>query len=634
MKHFLSFAIAILILQCVVYSQKGYPYISHYTFNEAIDNENYDIVQDNNHNILIANRKGILTFDSRKWDLLPLPYFPVVLAKSPVDGTIFAGCRNGFGILEQDETGKYNYILLSDTLFTGDISEIEFTSGSDFFIGRNKIFYSSINSDNINTWEFPFENEVNGSFVFQDEFYFMINTKGLYKAEEDTFKLIQNDRFATNSKLVFAVTTDDNEIFLATDNNKLQLFNGSTFTEVIINDAEYLNASVITDGVYLGDHKVAIGSLMGGVVIFDYKTGITSSILNYKTGLPDDEIFCLGTDSNRGIWLCHTFGVSRIDNFLNVINLTWYPGLNGNITNVAHFNRQLYVGTSDGLYALEEKREYSEKLVYTKTKTSPPVQLEKPQPEPAVKASSANEVTKVSESETLTKKEQRKKRRESKTEAVSQNETIQQSSIFDKIINKVENPTRIFQKKPEDENFRLTKRKVYSLQAISHSYAKIEGVAGKCNEIIAIKDHLLVSTNNGLYDIRDKKALPVLPNTYINFINTGLNEKYLFAGSEKSLFVFEFVANRWELIRELDAMNYPVYSALMILPGELWLGSDNSVHKLILDENFYEESDESFPINTQFPDKVIIRSINDQPYFFLSSGIFTLKNNAIESITT
>jgi hypothetical protein len=160
------FVFIFFALQSNIYAQKGYPYISPFSFDEAINNDNFDLVQDNNQNILIANRKGILTFDSRNWDLLPLTFFPVVLTKSIVDGTIYVGCRNGFGYLKQDDNGKYNYELLSDTLFTGEISAIKLTANREFFTARNRIYYSDVDRKKLKYWEFPYEYDVSGCFIF------------------------------------------------------------------------------------------------------------------------------------------------------------------------------------------------------------------------------------------------------------------------------------------------------------------------------------------------------------------------------------------------------------------------------------------------------------------------------------
>lgn len=625
----------LLAWQFTAVAQKGYPFVSPFSFGEAIDNDNFDLLQDNNQNILIANRKGILTFDSRKWDLLPLPYYPVVLKKSTPEGIIYIGCRNGFGSLELDATGKYSYKLLSDTIFTGEISNIQITDDMNYFLARNRIYFSSDENENLRYWEFPYEYYVNGGFTFKNEFYFTIYNKGLYKAEADTFKQIPDNLISSLSRLVFSFETENKDLLVGNDENKLFLFNVSGFIPVFLQDSEYLNAGIITDGANLGNSKIAIGTVMGGVLICDYKTGATYSILNSKTGLPDDEIYCLGTDNNLGLWLCHSFGVSRVDNSINVANLTWYEGLKGNLTNSEYFNDQLYVGTSEGLYILQEKRQYSEKVVYEKSKAVLIKRAEAAAPvgQPEIAAKDPQNV--ASEPVVvLSKKDQRKKRREDKNvaDAEIKVQTTNQKSLIDKIFNTNSNPTRIQERLPDSPEVQMIRKKIYSLQSISHSFEKVPGVEGKCTEIMAFSNHLLVSSYYGLYDIRNNQTIEILPDTPISFLNKGIGDTIIFAGNEKSLFILLLRGNHWEVVREFDALNYPVYSACMTSPTELWLGSDNSVHKIALDQFYFTDSDSVIPVTTKFSDKVIIRSISNQLYFFLSSGIFILENNEIKPV--
>ncbi len=630
--------IALLICHPDSFGQKGYPFISPYSFERSIDNDNYDLIQDNNHSLLIANRKGILSFDSRKWDLLPMPYFPVTIVKSRYDGTIYTGCRNGFGIVELDVTGKYVYRLLSDTLFTGEINTIQVIPDRDFFISRNTIYSTGNDHKNIKKWNFPYEFKVSGSFVFRDEFYFMIYNKGLYKAQDDTFKSVLTDRLSTRTEIVFATETDSKEILIGNNENELFLFNGLSFSPVNIKDSEYLKASIITDGVYLGGEKIAIASMLGGVIIIDYKTGLTSSIINYKSGLPDDEIFCLGTDNDGGLWVCHSYGVSRIDNNLSVSNFTWYPGLNGNLTNSLWFNGQLYVGTSDGLYVLQEKREYSEKFIpvvnskVVLTDESPVA--EQNTEVPVLTSGITAQESPPATVEPPAKKGIFKKLKEAITGEKKDSPVIQPQHpvILNKISKKAEKQDILKERKSVINE--VSRKKVYSLQSISHSYQKIPAVTGKCTEILAVKDHLLVATNNGLFDIRKNLVIPVLPNTYISFITSAPANNLLFAGTENSFFILSLDENRWEVIREFDALDYPVYSACMTSPDELWLGSDNSVHRISLDSDYYIEGDETYAIPTKFSDKVILRNFNNEIHFFLSSGIYRMVNNEIQAIKT
>ncbi len=76
--------------------------------------------------------------------------------------------------------------------------------------------------------------------------------------------------------------------------------------------------------------------------------------------LPDDEIFALGIDNNHGLWLSHQYGLTRADLSLPVENFSIYPGLKGNLITSLWHNNELYVATSEGVYYLNEVKNYSQ----------------------------------------------------------------------------------------------------------------------------------------------------------------------------------------------------------------------------------------------------------------------------------
>ena len=98
-------------------------------------------------------------------------------------------------------------------------------------------------------------------------------------------------------------------------------------------------------------------------MIFDKETGKTKNIINYQTGLPDDEIYSMAKDSENGLWLSHSKGISRVDFNFPVKNYSTYPGLEGNINSIIGNFPDVYVATSEGLFYLSEVKEYEVKEV-------------------------------------------------------------------------------------------------------------------------------------------------------------------------------------------------------------------------------------------------------------------------------
>ena len=105
-----------------LHSQTGYPFMSHFSFNEDIDYDNFDFTQDNYRNILIANRRGIVIFDSRNWQLIPVSEFPTAIINDPQTEKVFVGTKQGFGFAMRNNKGNFEYypIVSADSTFETD----------------------------------------------------------------------------------------------------------------------------------------------------------------------------------------------------------------------------------------------------------------------------------------------------------------------------------------------------------------------------------------------------------------------------------------------------------------------------------------------------------------------------------
>ncbi len=181
--------------------------------------------------------------------------------------------------------------------------------------------------------------------------------------------------------------------------------------------------------------------------------------------------------------------------------------------------------------------------------------------------------------------------------------------------------------KPDTQDIRTLKKKIYELQSINHSYVAVPGIKGRCTELRVINGHLVAGTNNGLFEISENRSIVLLPNKYIQFISTALQNTIIFAGTGESLFVLKHLDGKWEVIREFDALGFTMYSACMTDPNTLWIGSDNSVYKLSVDRDFLIDDILRINVNTQFSDIANVKLINDSIYIFLSSGIYKIDNN-------
>jgi hypothetical protein len=76
--------------------------------------QNWDIKQDNNGIIYIANNEGLLSFDGKYWNLYPLPNKTIVRSvEIGPDDKIYAGGQDEIGYFTPSSNGKLAYTSLT-----------------------------------------------------------------------------------------------------------------------------------------------------------------------------------------------------------------------------------------------------------------------------------------------------------------------------------------------------------------------------------------------------------------------------------------------------------------------------------------------------------------------------------------
>ena len=94
------------------------------------------------------------------------------------------------------------------------------------------------------------------------------------------------------------------------------------------------------------------------------RSGKTEQIVNYESGLPDNEISSIYLDKSGGFWAVHPYGFSVISPGLPHRSFNHYQGLEGSLISVLSYQNQLFVGTTLGVYRLTERRKVKKTVVH------------------------------------------------------------------------------------------------------------------------------------------------------------------------------------------------------------------------------------------------------------------------------
>ncbi|MBK7649689.1 MAG: hypothetical protein IPJ20_01600 [Flammeovirgaceae bacterium] len=99
------------------------------------------------------------------------------------------------------------------------------------------------------------------------------------------------------------------------------------------------------------------------------QTGATVQIVDYLSGLPDNEVYALMTDRRQGVWVAHEYGFTRIAPNIPFRSFNHFTGLAGNLLCAQSYQGKVFVGTTLGLFQLTEDIPVPKVIPAKKTKS-------------------------------------------------------------------------------------------------------------------------------------------------------------------------------------------------------------------------------------------------------------------------
>ena len=323
-------------------------------------------------------------------------------------------------------------------------------------------------------------------FITPKNTFINVMSKGLYRLEADTLFPIVTGYMLENKEVLFSFHITKSLVLLGLSDGSLSLFDGIKFYDYQIKDEGYLRQNILSEGISVSDSLYAFASLNGGAVVVGKTSGKLAYTINYENGLPDDEVFALGSDNKGGLWLSHPAGLSRADLLLPLCNFSIYPGLKGNLITSVWHNNELFVATSDGVFYLTEIKNYKTYEVLVKNEQISPIRnspsmVQTPSVQNHPETIEAPEVKKTKQ--TLLSRIFGKKPVEKPA--------VQSSSP---IINQ---PEQSLPSLRQDNIAKYVKKTFSKLKSVNYEFKKIEGLDEKCKQLVPTPFGILASTNNG-----------------------------------------------------------------------------------------------------------------------------------------
>lgn len=584
----LSLLFLYLIFSATVFAQQGNYFLSNFSPDtDLADNVCFDIAQDNRGVFYFATQAGILQYDGRSWDVIRTngAAYAIELAEN---GELYVAGPKGFGKIAPDANGLDSFQLLYDKPGAEYIFQIATVKDKVYFLNEKNLFVYSITTDSTTTFSYsPVTGTFSGLTEIFGSVYISTESQGIFR---ETKNQLTKSRLALpdSSQIVFSAKfettyllgTSDNRLFVYTDKMRLK--------ELVLKDPAYANAGVIVNATWVSKDLIALGTLRGGVIFINPLTGATTEIMNYGTGLPDNEVYAITSDSDKNVWVAHTYGYTRIAPYLPFRSFKHYPGLQGNLLCAATYQGNVYVGTSLGLYKLEKEESYDEITYYVDV---------------PVKSKKDKEVPAKADKEEPEKKGFFSFLKRKKTETTGVQSATNQSTPSKKV------------------RYKKEKRTKKILRSRYYSYKKVNGINAKITQLVLWENKLIAAGLEGAFEIKQLTAASVLENP-VRFLLASERNKTLFVSTyDDKLHQLNLNKNTWNDESLIQNIDDPINYIFEEGSEAIWFCSYDKIFRLEYNDELTHEAQRMSVINPSF-EKTVGVSLNGQVIVATSAGFY------------
>lgn len=554
-------SIFLLLGSFTLLGQTGNYFLSHYSpREEQFDNVCFDIVQDSRGIVYFATRGGIQQFDGRNWNLVQ-GNGAVYSLQITEEGDLLWSGATGYGKLETHPDGTQAMVKFSG----GDVREV-FQS----LVVKNKAYFLS--EDALTIWDLKslipvtiqsttLTGAFTGIFELFGSVYLNTQRGGVVKVENDkvvrsTLDLPEAEEvvFSSGSEHAYLIGLSDNRVFLCGENLRL--------TEIKLQDSTYIDASVIVNGNWINRDLFVLGTLRGGMVFVQTANGKTQEIINYSTGLPDNEVYTLLVDRSQGIWAAHEYGFTRVSPSLPYRSFGHYPGLAGNLLCATAFQGSVYVGTSLGLFKLEKEDVYDEITSFVNVE---------------IKGTKVTGKQKQKEPETVKVPAEPESKKRGILQFLRRNRNRTEETVPE---TKTESTTTSKKDKGDVSRYRKVKKTEKVLRSSYFVYRKVKGVEAKVTHLLNLEDRLIAVGLGGAYQVQSTTAKPILEEPVRMAFVSPSRRMLLVSTYADEVKAFEPSATGWTSSNLFQYLDDQITSIFEGVNSELWLCALDKAYRL------------------------------------------------------
>lgn len=355
--------------------EMGLPFITNYSAKTYRALPQTWVAQQDDQGIMYFGIQGyLLQYDGVHWKKLVLGVNPGQqvmrsLAKGP-DGHIYYGGLGDVGFLEKDSSGQTRLHSLlpsipeADRQFQ-DVYSTHSTGKELFFQSREAIFRMPVNPDangkrSVTSWK-P-RTKFMYAFYLDGQYYVHQQSLGMFKLVGDSLQLIPGSEFLGKERVQVMLPYDSvagrKRYLVGMFYSGIFLFDGKTFTPFTTEaDPMIKSGSILYKALLLRNGNYALATTGKGLAIISHEGKLLQRI-NRDVGLQDESIYGMMEDSQGNLWLSLDNGISRLAINSPLTQFTLQSGINTGVLAIARFNKDLYLGTTNGLLKFDPAKSF------------------------------------------------------------------------------------------------------------------------------------------------------------------------------------------------------------------------------------------------------------------------------------
>ncbi len=351
----------------------GYPLVQNFTnknFEYIGANPVYSIVQDEWGAMYFASGNSVIRYDGNSWTTYETNKVSLSLSYDSINKVIFVGCEGDFGFIKLNKDGRSVYqSLIENNNNIGAVWDCYSTTDGTFFLASDALY--RFKNGKIKTWKSS--GNFRSMYCIDDKIFISEKGSGILFLDNESLTYLNGSEVFSDKKIYFIgkAHSKPNEYIVAARADGLFSFDfkkeNSQFyinvTQGNKNTAELFNNNIIYSGVNLPNNQIALGTLAGGLIIID-EHGNQSAHINSSNGLNSDVIYKVYKDRQGNIWLATPKGISLIMYSLPITNFSNMGNVNGNIVSINKLGETIYVGSTSGMYVLNNKNNQFEEYSF------------------------------------------------------------------------------------------------------------------------------------------------------------------------------------------------------------------------------------------------------------------------------